>query len=105
MLKRTGAEDVRWDLSDLFESPTDPGLETALAHSLERSIAFEAKYKGKVATLQPNEFAAMMSELEADEDAAARPDDQLPPESSSPACWAWSELLGPGVGGAARQAW
>ena len=73
-LKTTGAEDVRWDLSDLFESPTDPRLETTLAHSLERSIAFEAKYKGKVATLEPKEFAAMMRELEADEDAAAKPD-------------------------------
>ena len=37
--KGTGAEDVRWDLSDLFESPTDPKLEAALAHSLERAIA------------------------------------------------------------------
>jgi len=57
-LKRTGAEDVRWDLSDLFESPTDPKLEAALARSLERAIAFEAKYKGRVATLEPSEFAA-----------------------------------------------
>ena len=73
-LKRTGAEDVRWDLTDLFESPTDPKLETALARSLERAIAFEAKYKGKVATLEPMEFAAMMRELEADEDAAVKPD-------------------------------
>src|SRR5712671_7634721 len=71
---RTGAEDVRWDLSDLFESPTDPRLELALAHSLERALAFEAKYKGKVATLEPLAFAAMMRELEDDEDAAAKPD-------------------------------
>jgi oligoendopeptidase F len=73
-LKRTGAEDVRWDLTDLFESPTDPKLEVVLAHSLERALAFEAKYKGKVATLEPIEFAAMMRELEGDEDAAAKPD-------------------------------
>ena len=73
-LNRTGAEDVRWDLSDLFASPTDPKLEAALARSLERAIAFEAKYKGRLATLEPSEFAGMMSELEDDEDAAAKPD-------------------------------
>jgi oligoendopeptidase F len=73
-MKRTGGEDVRWDLSDLFESPTDPKIEAALARSLERAIAFEAKYKGRVATLEPSDFAAMMLELEDDEDAAARPE-------------------------------
>ena len=73
-LKRTGAEDVRWDLSDLFQSPTDPKLESVLAQSLERAIAFESKYKGRVASLEPGEFAGMMHELEDDEDAAAKPD-------------------------------
>jgi oligoendopeptidase F len=71
---QTGAETVRWDLTDLFASPGDPKLEAALAHSLERAKAFEAKYKGRVATLDPSEFAAMMRELEDDEDAAARPE-------------------------------
>lgn len=73
-LRQTGAETVRWDLSDLFESPTDPTLEAALARSLERAIAFEAKYKGRVANLEPAEFAGMMRGLEDDEDAAAKPD-------------------------------
>ena len=73
-LKQTGAETIRWDLSDLFQSPTDPKLEAALAHSLERAIAFEARYKGRVADLEPSEFGAMMRELEDDEDAAARPE-------------------------------
>src|ERR1700686_1480914 len=73
-MKRTGAEHVRWDLSDLFASPTDPKIEAAMAHSLERAIAFEARYKGRVATLEPSAFAAMMRELEDDEDAAARPE-------------------------------
>jgi oligoendopeptidase F len=73
-IKRTGAEGVRWDLSELFESPTDPQLEAALARSLERAIAFEARYKGRVAFLEPGEFASMMRELEDDEDLAARPE-------------------------------
>src|ERR1700730_12648269 len=73
-LKGTGAETVRWDLTDLFASPTDPKVEATLSHSLERAKAFEARYKGRVATLEPSEFAAMMRELEEDEDAAVKPE-------------------------------
>jgi oligoendopeptidase F len=69
-----GAETVRWDLSDLYKSPTDPALEADLARSLERASAFEAKYKGKVATLDPEPFAAMMRELEQNEEQAAKPE-------------------------------
>jgi oligoendopeptidase F len=70
----TGAEAVRWDLSDLYASPTDPAVEADLAQSLERAKAFEAKYKGKVATLDPESFAAMMRELEQNEEQAAKPE-------------------------------
>jgi len=73
-VRETGAETVRWDLSDLYTSPTDPAIETTLANALERAKAFEAKYKGRVATLDPTDFAAMMRELEEDEDAAAKPE-------------------------------
>src|ERR1700716_2856010 len=37
-------------------------------------MAFEAKYKGKVATLDPEPFAAMMRELEQHEEEAAKPE-------------------------------
>ena len=70
----TGAETVRWDLSDLYASPTDPALEADLARSLERAKAFEATYKGKVTTLEPAEFTAMMRELERNEEDAAKPE-------------------------------
>jgi oligoendopeptidase F len=73
-LKTTGADAVRWDLSDLFSSPTDPKLETTMARSLERAKAFEAKYKGRVVSLSPSDFAAMMRELAEDEEAAAMPE-------------------------------
>ena len=72
--KITGAENVRWDLSDLFKSPTDPAIEATLADALKRAQEFEAKYRGKVTTLPPKEFAAMMRELEEDEELAAKPD-------------------------------
>src|ERR1700687_1672129 len=72
--KTTGAEQVRWDLTDLFQSPTDPAVEETLAEAQTRAVAFEARYRGKVALLPPKEFAAMMRELEEDEELAARPD-------------------------------
>jgi oligoendopeptidase F len=73
-LKVTGAEDIRWNLSDLFASPDDPRIETALCEQLERAKAFETQYKGKVATLEPRAFAAMMRELAEHEESSAKPD-------------------------------
>src|SRR2546429_7830408 len=73
-LKQTGAETVRWNLSDLFASPDDPKIEQTLAREIERAKAFEAKYKGKVATLESKAFAAMMRELEDYEKSSAKPE-------------------------------
>lgn len=70
----TGAENVRWDLSDLFASPTDPKLEQALALALERAKEFEQSYKGRVGSLDPSAFAEMMGELGRDEEAGALPE-------------------------------
>src|SRR5712691_3143279 len=72
--KTTGAEQVRWDLSDLFRSPTDHAIEETLAEALKRAQAFEARYKGRVVALPPKDFAAMMRELEEDEELAAKPE-------------------------------
>jgi len=72
--KTTGAEQIRWNLTDLFKSPTDPAIEATLADSLKRAQEFEARFKGKVVLLGPKEFAAMMRELEDDEEIAAKPD-------------------------------
>ncbi|MEO8745303.1 MAG: M3 family oligoendopeptidase, partial [Candidatus Dormiibacterota bacterium] len=69
-----GAEQVRWDLSDLYASPTDPAIEASIARALERATAFEAAYRGKVTSLEPGGFAAMMLELERDEEEAAKPE-------------------------------
>ena len=73
-VKTTGAENIRWDLTDLFNSPADPAIEVALSDSLERAKSFESRFKGKVVSLPPHEFAAMMRELEEDEERAAKPD-------------------------------
>ncbi len=73
-LKTTGAEKVRWNLTDLFTSPDDPKIEATLKDALERAKAFEAKYRGKVTSLEPKEFAAMMRELADYEEESARPE-------------------------------
>jgi len=70
----TGAENVRWDLSDLYRSPTDPAIEEQLAGSLKAAQEFETRYKGKVATLPPAEFAGMMAELEDEQEMAIKPE-------------------------------
>src|SRR5581483_2599904 len=70
----TGAENVRWDLSDLFKSPTDPAIEQRLAASFEAAQEFEQAYRGKVATLPPAEFAEMMAQLEDQQERAMKPE-------------------------------
>src|SRR5438309_8775927 len=72
--KTTGAENVRWDLTDLFKSPTDPAIQETLADTRQHAQAFEVRYKGNVASLPPKDFAAMMRELEEDEELATRPE-------------------------------
>ena len=72
--KATGAENIRWNLTDLFKSPTDPAIEATLSDALKRAQDFEARYRGKVASLPPKEFAAMMRELEEDEELATKPE-------------------------------
>jgi oligoendopeptidase F len=72
--RSTGVESVRWDLSDLFASPTDPQIEATLSRALEHAMTFEATYRGKVATLDPLPFAEMMRELEHNEEEALLPE-------------------------------
>ena len=72
--KATGAETIRWDLSDLYASPDDLKIEQTLALELDRAMSFEARYKGKIAALEPEAFAAMMQELAEYEESAAKPE-------------------------------
>ena len=73
-IAQTGAEQVRWNLDDLYAGPDDPQIEVTLSQELERAMTFEATYKGKVATLAPKPFAAMMRELAEYEESAVRPE-------------------------------
>jgi oligoendopeptidase F len=44
----TGAEDVRWDLGDLYTDVDDPQIERDLDTLIERAKAFEDNYRGKL---------------------------------------------------------
>jgi oligoendopeptidase F len=71
--ERTGAEDVRWDLSELFSSPEDPEIERLLAEALAFASDFEQRYKGRIAELAPAEFTSMMKELEEHYTSSSKP--------------------------------
>ncbi len=44
----TGAEDIAWDLSDLYESGDDPRLDADVQEADEAAAAFRERYYGKV---------------------------------------------------------
>ncbi|GAC1653342.1 MAG: M3 family oligoendopeptidase [Candidatus Dormibacteraceae bacterium] len=69
----TGAESIRWDLTELFASPTDPEIDAALKSALEDARAFETEYRGRIAELSPAAFAAMMERLEDMQDQSSKP--------------------------------
>src|SRR5215831_6501816 len=69
----TGAEDVRWQLDELYHSPDDPEIEHVLSEALDFAKEFEQTYKGRIANLSPAEFTAMMRALEGHYISSARP--------------------------------
>jgi len=68
----TGAEEVEWDLSDLYESPDDPKLDQEADGAERDAAAFRERYHGKVATLTPAELAVATATLEEIESALDR---------------------------------
>lgn len=59
----TGAENVVWDLSDLYPSSTDGAFHHDLETIVERSRAFREKWKGTLQTNTDEQFAAMLTEF------------------------------------------
>lgn len=62
--QETGAEQIRWDLSDLFKSINDPQIDTILAATEKKARQFEKQYKGKLSALTPEQLKAALEELE-----------------------------------------
>jgi oligoendopeptidase F len=60
----TGAEEVFWDLSHLYEGPADPLLPKDLEESLSRAAAFRERYLGKIAGLDAAQLHTAMVEYE-----------------------------------------
>jgi len=60
----TGAEDVAWNLSDLYESGDDPRLEADVQEAEQASAAFRERYHGKVAELDAAALAEAIEERE-----------------------------------------
>lgn len=61
--KKTGAEDVRWDLGILYKGIDDPQIDADLREYARRAAAFSAEFKGKLATRLGDAIAAF-AELE-----------------------------------------
>ena len=64
--KKSGAEGIRWDLSDLYSGLNDKKIERDLNDLLKRSQAFEKKYRGKInsAKLTPKTLINAVQDLE-----------------------------------------
>uniref|UniRef100_UPI003983960F M3 family oligoendopeptidase n=1 Tax=Gaiella sp. TaxID=2663207 RepID=UPI003983960F len=71
-IEPTGAEDVAWNLSDLYASGDDPRIESDFAAAETATAAFRDRYYGKVAALLPAELAAAIDERERIEAIATR---------------------------------
>lgn len=68
----TGAEGVRWDLSDLYSGVDDPNLQHDLEQVLEQARQFAERYKGCVETLSPQEIHDALVEYEVIKELSAR---------------------------------
>src|SRR5919109_5193695 len=60
----TGAEDVAWDLTDLFEATDDPRIDADIEEAERAAEAFRERYYGKVAELTAEELAEAIAERE-----------------------------------------
>ena len=63
-IEQTGAEEVAWDLSDLYASGDDPRIESDFAEAEAATAAFRDRTYGKVATLSATELADAINEYE-----------------------------------------
>ncbi|HET9242753.1 MAG TPA: M3 family oligoendopeptidase [Gaiella sp.] len=69
----TGAEEVAWDLSDLYEAVDDPRIDADVAQAEADAAAFRERYHGKVAELEAAGLAEAVAEHERIESAVVRP--------------------------------
>jgi oligoendopeptidase F len=68
----TGAEEISWDLSDLYESAEDGRLEADVEEAERAAAAFRDRYHGRVAGLDAGDLAEAIAERERIESIFAR---------------------------------
>lgn len=62
--KRSGAEEINWDLSDLYQAIDDPNLESDREKVKDKAEDFAKNYKGKVADLSAEQLRDALREYE-----------------------------------------
>jgi oligoendopeptidase F len=60
----TGAEEIHWDLSDIFSGIDDPAIEKYIEQAIQQSKSFRDKYYGKVGDLNASELRDAVAEVE-----------------------------------------
>ena len=60
----SGAEEVLWDLGDLYSGGSDPRLEKDLSESKQRAESFASNYQGRIAALDALELTRLLQEYE-----------------------------------------
>jgi len=60
----TGAEEVAWDLSDLYDGGDDPRIAQDVEQTVAAAAAFRERYYGRVAELSPGELREAIEERE-----------------------------------------
>ena len=68
----TGAEEVTWNLNDLYAGTDDPAIERDLSQADSRAEALGEQYRGRVARLSAEEMRQLLEEYEAIQELAAR---------------------------------
>ncbi len=61
---KTGAEAIRWDLSDLYHGVDDPQITSDIEAAKKRGDTFAEKYRGKVSALSALELNTALEEFE-----------------------------------------
>ena len=68
----TGAEEVNWNLRDLYKSSDDPQLVKDKKDLINEAESFAHKYKGNIAELGISEFKIMLQDYEVLQDKAGK---------------------------------
>ena len=59
----TGAENIRWNLTDLYQSIDDPKMDEDLARAVKMADEFQEKYQGKLGDLTPAQLHDAYQEI------------------------------------------